>query len=61
MTKMKAKVVYFNVFDDVEQIELGEHLLQFGGVGDAYCYGHNSFDCLDALTNDEREALRKAE
>ena len=58
---MKAKRTYFDIFNDVEEIELGEHVLQFGGMGDGYCYGHQSFDCMEALTDEELEALRKAE
>lgn len=41
-----------------EIIQLGEHRFQFGGVGDGFCYGHQSFDCLDNLTVEERTALR---
>lgn len=37
------------------------HELQYGGrEGDGYCYGHQSFDCLDHLTPDEQAAIQAA-
>lgn len=58
---MKAERVFFDVWNDVEEIRLGDHLLQYGGMGDGYCYGHQSFDCMDELTDEERTALREVE
>lgn len=54
---LRAVRVYYDPVNDTEEIELGAHHFGFGGQGDGYCYGHQSFDCIDNLTNEEREAL----
>lgn len=37
------------------------HEIQYGGAnGDGYCYGHQSFDCIDKLTAEERAAIKGA-
>ncbi len=61
MGQVTARVVYTSEIDGSEEVELGAHRFQFGGVGDGFCYGHQSFDCLDALTAEERTALQEAE
>lgn len=55
-----AKVVYYSPSHDVEHIELEEHVLQFGGMGDGYCYGHESFDCMEELSAEDLDAIRRA-
>jgi hypothetical protein len=55
---LKAETVYVNTVDGSEEVKLGDHLFQFGGQGDGYCYGHQTFDCLENLTDEENEALR---
>lgn len=37
------------------------HEIQDGGVGDGYCYGHQSFDCVEKLTVEERAAMNIAD
>jgi hypothetical protein len=61
MKKMKAERVFYDAWNDVEEIRLGDHLIQFGGMGDGYCYGHQDFDCLENMTDEELKALREAE
>lgn len=40
--------------EEVEHIHYRGHSLQVGGSdGDGYCYGHQSFDCFDSITDDE--------
>lgn len=57
---MRAVVTFIHAVDGAEVIEVNGHRLQFGhgSGGDGYCYGHQSFDCLDNLTEAEREALK---
>jgi len=57
----KARVTYVSDRDGSEIIELDDHEFQMGGIGDGYCYSHCTFDCLDNLTDAEREALKNAE
>lgn len=59
---MEAKVVH-TYADGAEIIEVNGHEIQFGygNGGDRYCYTHCSFDCADNLTEEEREAIKKAE
>ena len=60
---MEAKVVD-TYADGAEIIEVNGHKIQFGYGnvgGDGYCYTHCSFDCVNNLTEDEREAIKKAE
>lgn len=52
-----ATVLFYDVINDIEEIQVGTHKLEFGGVGDGYCYAHQSFDCLEHLTDEERKAL----
>lgn len=59
--KPKAYVVYRNDSSNVEEIMMDNHYFGFGGVGDGYCYGHQSFDCLGKLSDREREAISNAE
>lgn len=56
-----AYIKYTNPVDGAEQIVVDTHELQCGGQGDGYCYPHDSFDCIDNLTQDQRIALRFAE
>lgn len=43
-------------------LELGAHRIQLGGRdGDGFCYGHQSFDCLENLTPAEKAEADAAE
>lgn len=56
-----AKVVY--AYDDgAEEIEVNGHRIQYGyGTGgDGFCYAHQSFECIDNLTPDEKAAVHDA-
>lgn len=59
---MEAKVVYVNERDGAETIEVNDHRLQYGygSGGDGFCYAHQSFDCAENLTAEEREAVANA-
>lgn len=55
----EAVVVHEDVMGCSELIEVAGHRIQLGGAeGDGYCYVHADFDCVDALTEAEYEALR---
>ena len=58
---MKAKVVY-TYPDGAEVIEVNGHKIQFGygNGGDGFCYTHMSFNCVEKLTNEEKEAVKRA-
>lgn len=58
---MEAKIVYVDRIDGAELIEVGTHKIQYGygSGGDGFCYNHQSFDCIDNLTDEEQEAVRK--
>lgn len=59
---MQATVVDADPVHGAELIEIGEHRIQFGGPnGDGFCYACQSFDCLDNLTDEEMDAVKKAE
>lgn len=53
----KAVLLYYDPINDISEVKLGEHHVGFGGPGDSYCYGHQSFDCWDNFTSAERDAL----
>lgn len=37
-----------------------KHRLQIGGAGgDGFCYTHQSFDCLDNLSDEEKKVLHE--
>jgi hypothetical protein len=55
---MKAEVTYYDAMNDVIEIKVGKHHLSYGGMGDGYCYAHQSFDC--ELTAEERMAVQSA-
>jgi hypothetical protein len=60
--KNPAKIIFTDPINDVEQIEVGEHNIQFGGpAGDGYCYAHQSFECLGNLTPEEKSAIDNVE
>jgi len=44
-----------------ELIQINDHEIQFGGQGDGFCYKHQSFKCIDNLTDDERISLKFVE
>lgn len=51
---MKASIKYIDEMKSESLVEINDHNIQFGGSnGDGYCYGHQSFDCIDNLTDDE--------
>lgn len=55
---LKAEVTYIDGVDGHELIRLDMHSLQFGGIGDGYCYGHQSFECMTTLSAEQWEAIR---
>ena len=55
---MKAIIVSTNDLDGAEIIECNGHRIQYGGAG--FCHTHGSFDCIDNLTDEEKEAIEKA-
>ena len=58
---MKAKVIAGNP-QDGELINVNGHRIQFGGrEGDGFCYAHQSFECIENLSEEERQAVTKAE
>lgn len=56
MSDPVARVTYSDPVTNIEQVAVGQHLFQFGGVGDGFCYFHQSFRCLAQLTGAERAA-----
>jgi len=57
---MKAKVVY-TAQDTSEIIEIGDHRILCGGPGDGFCSTHQSFKCIENLTEEEQFAFLNAE
>lgn len=57
---VRAVVTYVDELDGSELVEVSGHRFQMGGQGDGYCYKHQSFDCLDRITDVEREAIKNA-
>lgn len=60
---MKAKVIHTNSIDGAETIEVNGHQIQYGygNGGDGYCHEHQSFDCIDNLSAEEKQAVQEAE
>lgn len=49
------------ILNGEELISINTHQFQLGGGdGDGYCYAHQSFDCLESLSVEEKDILRKA-
>ena len=59
---MKAKVIYTSTIDGTEVIEINGHKIQFGydRGGDGFCYVHDTFQCIDNLTEEEWYAIKNA-
>lgn len=55
-----AEVVYYDPVNSIEEVAVNGHVIQFGGQGDGYCYGHQTFDCLEELSDEELDAIRRA-
>lgn len=49
--------MYENPHNSIQGVELGDHYFEFGGMGDGYCYTHQTFKCLDNLSPAEWAAL----
>lgn len=58
---LKATIKVINSMNDISSCEVNGHRFEFGGPGDGYCYEHQSFDCLDNLTDEEKKAIDEAE
>jgi hypothetical protein len=59
---MDARVEHPDGLSDMETWYVNGHKLQFGGGdGDGYCYTHQSFACLDDLSDEEWEAIHAEE
>lgn len=57
---MKAKITW-NEPDGITTIKVNGHMLQIGGTGgDLYCHAHESFECMDNLTVEEKAAIKGA-
>lgn len=63
MKAVTAAVEWQHPTNDTRNIRLSTgHLIEMGGdMSATYCYEHQSFDCFDALTEDEVRALETAE
>jgi hypothetical protein len=47
--------------DGGEVIEVAGHRIQYGGRdGDGFCYAHQTFRCIDALSDEEQAAVNDA-
>ena len=58
---MKA-VIHCGNPEDGNVLEVNDHRIQQGGRGgDGYCKSHDSFDCIDNLSDEEKKATRNAE
>lgn len=58
-----ATITHVNDRDGAETIKISTgHEIQFGygDGGDGFCYAHQSFDCVETLTPDEQEAVKRA-
>lgn len=58
---MTAKIRVVSSMYDISVCEVNGHRIEFGGQGDGYCYAHQSFDCLDNLSDQEKAAIDDAE
>lgn len=59
LVSITAKVIHHDPMTDVTQVEVGEHVMQYGSQGDGYCFTHQRFGCR--LTEDEARAVSYAE
>jgi len=57
-----AEITYVGAIDDTVQVKTSTgHELQYGGYGgDGFCYTHQSFSCIDKLSDEERQAISDA-
>ena len=58
---MKATIRVVNNMKDISECKVNGHEFEFGGQGDGYCYSHQSFNCLENLSPEERKAIQEAE
>lgn len=55
---MKAYITSVHPVNGAETIDVNGHKLQYGGAdGDGYCYGHQSFQCMERLSVEEQKAI----
>ena len=59
---IEAKVTYTHPVDGAETIAVNGHEIQYGygSGGDGFCYAHQSFECADRLTAEEKAAVNEA-
>ena len=50
-----ATLIWRDAMNDVDLIEVGTHLIEYGGQPDRFCYSHQSFDCN--LSRDEQREV----
>lgn len=56
-----ARVTYTDPGDQHQLVKLSTgHEIQYGGIGDSYCYDHQSFDCWERMTEAEQAAAEAA-
>lgn len=58
---MEATIKVVSSINDISECCVNGHCFEFGGPGDGFCYEHQSFDCLENLSPEEREAVDRAE
>lgn len=60
---IEAHVTYENDIDSSCMIDVSTgHRFQFGGAnGDSYCHSHQSFDCIEGLSLEEKTAINHAQ
>lgn len=59
--RTKATIRTVSLIHDISECRINDHKFEFGGPGDGYCYSHQSFDCLNNLTEEEKDAIDNAE
>ena len=57
---MRANITFVGSKGD-DLISVNGHEIQFGGAnGDAYCFAHQSFECAENFSNEEKAAVEEA-
>jgi hypothetical protein len=46
---------------EIETIKLDGHHFEFGGQGDGFCYAHQSFMCVEKLSESQKTRITAAQ
>lgn len=58
---MIATIRVVDAINDISECVVNGHKFEFGGPGDGFCYAHQSFLCIENLSEAEKRAIDNAD